>query len=177
MAHNPDIPQKRWTNEEAEELWHMRKVEKKTRAECAEYFKTSMSSLDMKYMALKSRMKRKGNLEGVNFWSEEDDNKLVASREIDRMSWEGVSHRFPDRTPTACRDRYQHLQEQKRMQVAGNRSRRRAEYIPQYTTITAFICKDPLPGRSALDRRVIEDNISIRSVRLNQTYSESEHAP
>ena len=108
-------------------------------------------------------------------WSDEDSEKLFELCKTrlwgDGEAWMAIAAQFPGRTVSACRHRYDEV---KRMKAdkPSNRERRKYNYknvvrtpeelsvrmkpinLPEPASITAFVFGDPLPGRSALDKKM-----------------------
>ncbi len=118
-------------------------------------------------------------------WSKQDDAKLVKLCEhytkhrakIPMRTWQIIAAEFPGRSVGSVRLRYGALKAAKegrcyapsRNERAANpryvRSVERSDTprqapqpLPLPTSITAFVCGDPLPGRSALDKKLQEAN-------------------
>ena len=109
-------------------------------------------------------------------WTPHEDTKLLdlikGRQRLSTAEWEAVGKNFPDRSIHAIRNRYSYL----RAIATGNLTPRRsgravnarhirhnAEDIalranpidlPYPASITAFVFGDPLPGRSALDKKM-----------------------
>ena len=113
-------------------------------------------------------------------WSDEDSKKLVklckASErpfvrdqlKISNADWEKIAKIFPGRSPVGCKQRYGFMKAKAEGRVAATYYKTKDQYrtreeikqryspreaIPLPASITAFVFGDPLPGRSALDRK------------------------
>lgn len=114
------------------------------------------------------------------FWPKADDDKLMSAwagrAMIGEAGWKIIAEGLSmPRTWQACRQRVQYLhrkatgvlpkkRDPKERKVNGRIYRRdvmqeplSADALPQHQTLTAWFFKDPLPGRSALDRRAPAD--------------------
>ena len=109
---------------------------------------------------------------GAPVWSNEDDVRLLAMCQDKAISgeaaWRTIAEGFPGRSFLAVRQRYVTLRNQANG-IARDRDRKSRPLSPakpvireakpvsvppaEYKTITAAFCKDPPPGRSALDKR------------------------
>ena len=110
-------------------------------------------------------------------WSPQEDQIIRDAAAGHGMAgndgWQKLALNFPDRSWVACRQRWLNLRRmdsgvpvrsrRKRDRVVNGRIDRQWENnqgpyqtprdLPRPRSLTAFICGDPLPGRSALDRR------------------------
>jgi Myb-like DNA-binding domain len=113
---------------------------------------------------------------GFYLWSNEDSDKLMelckARTWGDGEAWMAIAAQFPGRTVSACRHRYDEVK-RNRAGKPTNRERPKYNYknvvrtpeeladrlrpppdLPPPASLTAFLCGDPLPGRSALDKKM-----------------------
>jgi hypothetical protein len=103
-------------------------------------------------------------------WSEIEDQTLLdlcAMRTFIGDAWREVAAKFEGRSPVACRQRYRLLRRkaageplperpQRQRRYNGRKCREALSRLPEtvhHVSLTAEIFGDPLPGRSALDRR------------------------
>ncbi|MGA7072112.1 SANT/Myb-like DNA-binding domain-containing protein [Bradyrhizobium sp.] len=105
-------------------------------------------------------------------WSQEDSARLYQladNRPNNGKNWPSISKEFQGRSPASCREHY-FAQLRRRSYscppggprrfiepVSRDRSPRQEPInLPAPATLTAFLCGDPVPGRSALDRKQLE---------------------
>lgn len=109
-------------------------------------------------------------------WSDEDSDKLMelckARTWGDGEAWMAIAEQFPGRTVSACRHRHDEVK-RNRADKVRHRDRRKYNYknvvrtpeelavrlqpppdLPPPASLTAYLCGDPLPGRSALDKKM-----------------------
>lgn len=96
-------------------------------------------------------------------WSIEDDRRLFAYAQdgipVGEEVWTTIVAQFPGRSLIACRDRLRKMiadaREAKRKRASPVKVKlmQRPRDFPLHATLTALICGDPIPGRSALDQR------------------------
>lgn len=112
-----------------------------------------------------------------NLWTQDDDDRMTAlctGRDLvgaDR--WEPIAEHFPGRSFLACRQRWLYLRNKlagkpmtrapkkrttaarshKEMVAAKRENRQQPLPEIRHMSLTAALCGDPLPGRSALDQR------------------------
>ncbi|MBN9600857.1 MAG: hypothetical protein J0G28_14450 [Afipia sp.] len=91
-------------------------------------------------------------------WSSSETARLMEEvrrarsehRKISGRQWKKIARGFPDRTTRALQARIELMLSRER---AGAPVALPVRVVGEHSTITAAIFGDPLPGRSALDRR------------------------
>lgn len=103
------------------------------------------------------------------YWSPEDHARMMTMAEAE-FSWAEIGEAL-DRSPCACQTRYRDYKDgggfrrtERQNKVVIAAARRAAEVAIPHASLTAAFFGDPLPGRSALDRRQAEGG--IRSISL-----------
>lgn len=108
-------------------------------------------------------------------WTPEEDTRLwalvrAAQATGGKFDWHAIAAQMPNRNPDACKQHYFLLKRKEegrpeRKPYAERERRTRAEIVearqapipetkwPRHASLTAAICGDPLPGRSALDEK------------------------
>jgi Myb-like DNA-binding protein len=106
-------------------------------------------------------------------WTEADTTRLTTL--VDQRSglnWTEIAERFPGRTPKSCAAHYRAAKLRARgikrerwspPPVNPDRVHRttplqQPRELPLPATITAYVLGDPLPGRSALDKRMMQQS-------------------
>lgn len=90
-----------------------------------------------------------GNRNG-KMWSPEEINLLLELRHSGE-DWDSVAAAFPHRKRFHLQSKYHYLMKHAPARLIVSAEPSRVDGVP--LTLTAAICGDPLPGRSALDRR------------------------
>jgi hypothetical protein len=129
-----------------------------------------------------------GKRHGIR-WRQEDIDKLLRLRDIEQMRWDAIGRAFPERNVFQLQSKYHYLKNGSRrtrnrnldttcyhfdrvshspeLRAAVDTARRLRLSAPRPASLTALICGDPPPGRSALDRReAAKKIISLAAVRL-----------
>lgn len=104
--------------------------------------------------------------QGVRVWTEEEHAQMMTMVRRDRKTFARVGE-ILGRTESAVKQRYQDFKDgggfrktEREMQIAAEAARREALAL-EHSSITAAFCGDPLPGRSALDKRPCKVRPSI----------------
>jgi len=112
------------------------------------------------------------------FWTDQEDEKLLQlcnSRLVpgvnglpglNKQAWADVAAQFPDRTLASCKNRFWNRAERaapkrsykervspKNHFVESHSGLQRPVHLPEPSSLTAYLLGDPLPGRSALDKK------------------------
>lgn len=98
-----------------------------------------------------------GNRHGLP-WTEDERNRLYSAVDEFAGDWKSIAALFPGRSRSACYAQYNHYNARPLSTLSPEHhiALRRAAAARQAigrTDLTAVICGDPAPGRSALDRR------------------------
>lgn len=130
-------------------------------------------------------------------WTDEMDARMLelCGTGVRPDQWPVIAESFPGRSPLSCRQHWFLLRQKAKgipMKKRGPRQSRAKDSLrprpvrsdavmqapparlPTHRSITALLCGDPLPGRSALDEKVNALRTSEYPSRLNQPYSFSE---
>lgn len=159
---------KRWSHEDGVELLAM-KAARKTGSEIAAHFGTTALACEKKALKLRQAAEaaesNPGQCVGVR-WTPEENSELLRRGENNER-FEDIG-RDLKRTRWACKVRYHALKRAAALppgEVAQPVKRRTAAEVAAaakvaresqifHQSLTAAFCGDPLPGRSALDRRL-----------------------
>lgn len=101
-------------------------------------------------------------------WSDADHRRLCALAK-EGKSWDEIAAEFPGRTASACFTRYRRGYEprgpsQRRASMDNAFQARQAVAELPPRSLTAEFFGDPLPGRSALDRRSAQPEVRTISL-------------
>ena len=159
-----------WTAEKTFALLTMKEA-RKTNRHIGDALGFTEGAVAMQYGRLRAAMR--GDRKGER-WTEEENAALIAAGEKGE-DWGEVGPRL-QRTGDACKVQFNMLKRggsRKEARASVQRVARQAatalakeirDAAPQHRSITAEFCGDPLPGRSALDKRGQSDG--VRSVSL-----------